>query len=182
MSLAYQEYYTVSDYKHWQDNWELIEGMPYAMAPSPSVSHQTVSFNIASVIREAFAKNAMCSDRCTILLETDWEISNDTVVRPDVMVVCQPLEEVVRVTPALIVEVVSVSSSKRDEQIKFELYQREGVSYYLLAYPDKRLAKVYFNGAYGFKKVADYSEENADFVLGDCSFAIQFASVWREDR
>ena len=30
MSLAYQEFYTYEDYKNWEDDWELIEGMPYA--------------------------------------------------------------------------------------------------------------------------------------------------------
>lgn len=39
-------------------------------------------------------------------LKTDWQISNDTVVRPDVMLVCQELEENVTVTPELIVEVL----------------------------------------------------------------------------
>ncbi len=32
MSLSYQEYYTFDDYQQWSGDWELIEGMPYAMA------------------------------------------------------------------------------------------------------------------------------------------------------
>jgi hypothetical protein len=52
MALAYQEFYTLDDYLQWEGNWELIEGMPYAMAPSPSVTHQTVGLNIAANIKE----------------------------------------------------------------------------------------------------------------------------------
>lgn len=28
--------YTVEDYNRWEGDWELIEGIPYASAPSPS--------------------------------------------------------------------------------------------------------------------------------------------------
>lgn len=73
MALVYQEYYTLGDYRNWEGDWELIEGMPYAMAPSPSVSHQTVSFNLASLIKSNISeKNAACSI-CHVLMETDWQ-------------------------------------------------------------------------------------------------------------
>jgi len=39
-------------------------------------------------------------------METDWQVSNDTVVRPDVMVICQPIDEKVTVTPEVCIEVV----------------------------------------------------------------------------
>ncbi len=86
MVLAYQEYYTDKDYQQWEGDWELIEGMPYAMAPSPSVTHQTVGLNIATTIKEQFNKAHDNCDKCCVLMETDWLVSNDTVVRPDVMV------------------------------------------------------------------------------------------------
>jgi len=179
MALSYQEYYTLGDYRNWEGDWELIEGMPYAMAPSPSVTHQTVSFNLASLIKSNISeKNSACS-ACHVLMETDWQISNDTIVRPDVMVVCQELDENVMVTPELIVEVVSLSSTKRDELMKFDLYQREGVMYYILAYPEKRLAKIYHNKENGFKKLGDYSSEEMSFVIGECSFSISFDTIWR---
>lgn len=133
MTLVYQEYYTVDDYSLWKGDWELIEGMPYAMSPSPSVTHQTVSTNLATALKncldstEHFKK---CKE-CIVLMETDWQVTNDTVVRPDVMVICQKIDEQVLVTPDLIIEVVSSSSTKRDEQMKFELYQREGVPYFI---------------------------------------------------
>ncbi|WP_404360188.1 hypothetical protein [Methylotuvimicrobium sp. KM1] len=53
MPLAYQEHYTVDDYQQWEGNWELIEGMPYTMTPSPSVTHQIVAFNIVTSIKNA---------------------------------------------------------------------------------------------------------------------------------
>ena len=65
--------------------------MPYAMAPSATVTHQTVSFNIASEIKAVLKNNSSCLDKCCVLMETDWQVSNDTVVRPDVMVIVRKL-------------------------------------------------------------------------------------------
>lgn len=179
MALAYQEYYTFGDYQHWQGNWELIEGMPYAMAPSPTVTHQTVTFNIASEIKAALHNNLNRCNDCCILMETDWQVSNDTVVRPDAMIICQNIDEKVMVTPELIVEVVSLSSTKRDEVMKFDLYQQEGVLYYILVYPEKRLTKIYLNKFEGFKKLGDYSTETIEFNIRECSFSIDFGLIWR---
>lgn len=176
MTLAYQEFYTADDYSRWEGNWELIGGMPYAMSPSPSVTHQTLSFNLATSLKNSLdtkSKIKQCDD-CIVLMETDWQISNDTIVRPDVMVVCQTIGEKVLVTPSLVVEVVSSSSTKRDELMKFELYQQEGVLYYILAYPEKRLAKAYINRDGYFTKFGDYSCETVEFDNYGCSLSAQF--------
>lgn len=180
MALAYQDYYTVDDYQHWHGDWELIEGMPYAMAPSPTVTHQTVGFNIASEIKTELDNKSHCCDVCCVLMETDWQVSNDTVVRPDVMVICQSVSEQVLVTPELIVEVVSSSSTKRDEVMKFDLYQREGVLYYILVYPEKRLAKIYQNQPEGFRKLGDSCADSVAFNIRECSFSVDFSSIWRQ--
>lgn len=179
MPFAYQEYYTIKDYLHWNGDWELLDGMPYAMAPSPSVSHQTVCLNMASEIKNVLGNKSGSCDQCCTLMETDWQVSNDTVVRPDVMLICQAIDETVMVTPEIIVEVVSASSTKRDEVMKFDLYQREGVQYYLLAYPEKRLAKIYLNEIGGFRKSGDYSNELVEFKIRNCSFSIDFSLIWR---
>jgi len=149
------------------------------MAPSPSVTHQTVGGNIFSQIKSSSSKKTSTCTHCYVLMETDWQIANDTIVRPDVMMVCKDIEEKVLVTPELIIEVVSPSSTKRDESMKFELYQQEGVLYYILAYPEKHLAKVYRNTIDGFHKVADYTNEATDFTINECHFSINFSAVWR---
>ncbi|RLA82720.1 MAG: Uma2 family endonuclease, partial [Epsilonproteobacteria bacterium] len=30
-NLAYQEYYTKDDYAHWEGDWEIVDGVAYAM-------------------------------------------------------------------------------------------------------------------------------------------------------
>ena len=180
--LAYQEYYTVKDFQRWEGDWELIEGMPYAMSPSPSVTHQTVGVNLVTLIKNQLTHNKNCG-KCLVLMETDWQIANDTVVRPDFMLICQDIGEKVMVTPELIVEIVSPSNTKRDEQMKFKLYQQEGLPYYILAYPEQRLARIYKNTENGFQKIADCSDyANKDvfsFSIKECELAFDFKQVWR---
>ena len=39
-------HYTYDDYKIWEGRWELIDGVAYAMAPSPIFKHQNISGDI----------------------------------------------------------------------------------------------------------------------------------------
>lgn len=42
--------YTYDDYKIWQDDWELISGVPLAMSPAPMRKHQsTISSSILMI-------------------------------------------------------------------------------------------------------------------------------------
>ncbi|MEA3343963.1 MAG: Uma2 family endonuclease, partial [archaeon] len=106
-------------------------------------------------------------------------ISSDTVVRPDILVTCENLDEKVIKTPEFIVEIVSTSSARRDEQQKFDLYQKEGVTYYILAYPGKQLAKIYRNESTEFRKTGDLSDKCIEFNFGECKFSVDFKKVWR---
>ncbi len=38
--------YTYDDYSHWEGKWEIIEGIPYAMSPSPSPLHQRITAHL----------------------------------------------------------------------------------------------------------------------------------------
>ena len=43
MKLKYVPYYTYEDYKKWQGDWELVEGVPYAMASSRLLNQLVLS-------------------------------------------------------------------------------------------------------------------------------------------
>jgi Uma2 family endonuclease len=122
-----------------------------------SIADSNSPNGFAAMIKEKLSHEKNCADACCILMETDWNVSNDTLVRPDVMLICQEIDEKVLVTPELVIEVVFSTSTKRDEVMKFDLYQREGLPYHVLVYPENRLAKIYRNDSQGFKKRDDYS-------------------------
>ncbi|EDP74136.1 Uma2 family endonuclease [Hydrogenivirga sp. 128-5-R1-1] len=176
LSQKYLPHYTYEDYKNWEGRWELIEGIPFAMSPAPAVKHQLISNKIAWQLEELL-KN--CKE-CKALLPVDWKISEDTVVQPDNLVICYPLENKPYITkaPTLIFEVVSKSTQEKDEKIKFEIYQREGVKYYILIYPEEKLSKVFelINGRYS--KLIDATDETVEFNLKNCLLNFDFSKIW----
>jgi hypothetical protein len=36
-------HYTYDDYVHWEGLWEIINGIPYAMSPTPTLRHQFIA-------------------------------------------------------------------------------------------------------------------------------------------
>lgn len=172
---AYTEYYTVEDHKHWHDEWELIYGVPYAMAPSPMVTHQSINMKIARQLSE---KLDDCPS-CQALFEIDWEISSDTVVKPDTLVICYEPDEKLTKKPEIIFEIASPSTVRRDETLKFELYQQEGVAFYVIVYPENKVAKVYALKEGKYLKVGDFSDENHTFETAKCKIDFDFSKIWR---
>lgn len=172
---TYTEYYTLEDYQHWQDDWELIYGSPYAMAPSPLVTHQSINGKIFLELNKAFTN----CPKCQALFEIDWEISSDTVVKPDMLVICYEPDEKLTKKPELIFEIASPSTVKRDETLKFELYQQEGVEFYVIVYPKKQMAKVYRLKDGRYIKAGDFSEEVYEFSLDACGIDFDFSKIWR---
>jgi hypothetical protein len=48
-------HYTYSDYCNWKGRWELIEGIPFAMTPTPMPKNQLVCANILAHIAAFWA-------------------------------------------------------------------------------------------------------------------------------
>lgn len=135
----YEPRYTVEDYRHWEGRWELWNGVPVAMTPSPFGRHAKALTDAAATFKQAVdaarAGDAGC--RATVLTEIDWIVATDTVVRPDLVVVCGGVpERHVETAPAIVVEVLSTATRHRDETVKKELYREQGVRWYVLVDPD----------------------------------------------
>ena len=127
----YLPHYTIADYRRWEGDWELWWGIPIAMTPSPFGRHQKLVTKLAQRLLNLL-ENTHCND-CEVVVELDWVIDDDLVVRPDVAVCCgQDIEEFIRSSPQLIIEVLSQSTESKDRSAKFELYQDQQVPYYLM--------------------------------------------------
>ena len=179
MSAIKKEYlpnYTYDDYKKWEGNWELIYGVPYAMAPAPMIKHQAISNKIAWHLQN----NLKECKACQALLPIDWKIDESTVVQPDNLVICHtPLEEAyIKKAPKVIFEILSKSTAIVDKNLKYELYEKEGVSYYIIVDPSESIAKVYELKEGRYIKVCDAHEESVDFDLNECFFTFDFSKIW----
>ena len=73
------EYYTYDDYKEWEGNWELIDGVPLAMSPAPMRIHQSLATEIIYNLREQLED---CIE-CEVLGEIDYKVSDDTILKPE---------------------------------------------------------------------------------------------------
>ncbi len=177
INLEQLPHYTYDDYAKWEGRWELIHGIPYAMTPAPTIRHQRVSQKIAAVLEGAL----LACEACQPLLAVDWKISEDTVVQPDNLVICFPAEGAyLNRAPALIFEVLSPSTGHKDRGLKFSLYEREGVKYYVIVDPQDNVAKAYQLRDGHYAKLADVVEETVSFDLGECTLDFDFSRIWPE--
>ncbi len=170
------ERYTYADYATWPEDvrYELIDGEAYAMAPAPTRTHQLLVGELFSQVHNAlrdkpcqpfvapFDVRLPCAD------ESDDRV--DTVVQPDVLVVCDPAkvdERGVRGAPDWVAEVISPASAAHDQITKLALYERAGVREYWLLHPTDRLVTVYrlAEGRYGRPEISEMKGELAIDVL-----------------
>lgn len=167
--------YNYQDYEQWEGDWELIQGVPFAMTPSPTLDHQRISQKIAVQLESSLSD---CK-QCEALFAIDWKIDEHTVVEPDNLVTCHKEQgKYLTMAPNLIVEILSPSTQDRDRQIKFELYQREGVLYYCLVDPTERMTKIFKLHQGRYIKDADVSSETHNFDLKQCRIAFDFSLIW----
>lgn len=153
--------FTYGDYLTWPDGerWELLDGEPSAMTPGPNRRHQELLVELA-VAFHTYLKGKPCrvypapfDVRLPRGSEPDEEV--DTVVQPDLLVVCDPSkldDRGCRGAPDLVVEITSPSTASLDHIRKKALYERHGVREYWLLHPVDRIAMVYrldAAGAYG---------------------------------
>ena len=131
--------YTYADYCTWDDDkrWELIDGIPYAMA-APLIPHQRVSGSIFFQIRQFLHKKT-----CEVFYApTDVRLNADTrddiVVQPDLLVVCDKSkidEKGIIGAPDIVMEILSPSSASHDMIRKFMIYLNANVREYWIVDP-----------------------------------------------
>ena len=130
----YRPHYTVDDYRRWEGRWELWGGVAVAMAPSPFGRHAKLLARTVAALQTVIDASGCAA---TGLVEIDWIVFHDTVLRPDVIVVCGPEPAGhVEQPPALVAEVLSETTRGRDLDFKHDLYREQGVRWYLVIDPD----------------------------------------------
>jgi Uma2 family endonuclease len=173
-ALRYIPHYNLEDYQRWEGEWELIEGLPYDMSPSPKRKHQRLGNRLVHALNLVIGdSDSVCSD-CEVYYELDWIISDSTVVRPDIMVVCGSFtDDFLRFPPALIVEIVSPHTAIKDNTVKHDLYAQNGVRHYIIIDPETGKIKA-------FRLIeGNYRESGGtDFDLADgCSLTLDMEAL-----
>ncbi len=176
IDYRYLPHYTYEDYKRWEGKWEIIDGIAYAMSPAPAIEHQRVSNNIAWQLKESLQN---CKE-CIALLPVDWKIKEDTIVQPDNMVYCGKIENqnYITKTPKIVFEVLSPSTVIKDTTLKYKIYEKECVKYYVIVNLKDKIAKIYEYVDFRFEKKGDFSDEKFLFDIDLCKFEFDFKKIW----
>jgi Uma2 family endonuclease len=148
LNLDLNKRYTYADYLTWWDDKrrELIDGFVKMMSPAASSLHEEITINIVTDLKVFIRKN---KGQCKVysapfdvrlFADTETEAGKaDTVVQPDICVVCDKSKIDRRGcagAPDMVVEILSPSSLRYDLVEKFALYETAGVREYWVVNPD----------------------------------------------
>ncbi len=145
--------YSYADYLTWEmdEMVELIKGKIFKRdIAAPALNHQRISMRL-SVQLFNFLKGKTCQVfhapfdvRLPVKSRKNQDI--DTVVQPDICVVCDPdkLDAAGCIgAPDLVVEILSPGNNKRELKNKFEVYEEAGVKEYWVIHPNEQTLLIY---------------------------------------
>jgi len=166
--VTYEEYLNLVEQS--EQRYELIDGVLYNLA-SPSYAHQEAVSELLARFRQWF-KGKPC-----VPLTSPFDVTlkkaedNICVVQPDLLVICdrENIDEQGKYhgVPALVVEVLSTSTSGKDLTKKTELYMVCGVKEYWVVDPKSRTVTVY---VFGQGDIADYVVYSKDDEVRSVTF------------
>lgn len=168
-------HYTFEDYKRWAGKWEIIYGLAYDMSPTPAPKHQKIASHLDRLFGNALDT---VSCKCTIYQPLDLKISEETILNPDLLIVCKPIEKLyLDFPPELVVEILSPSTRLKDLHSKFDIYENFGIKYYVIVDPDDQSIKVFFlseSGKYEELKTYPYTFSFPD----TCEISVELKKIW----
>jgi Uma2 family endonuclease len=191
-----EEYYTYADFLEWDEDFraELFDGEIVMMAP-PFTKHQLISGELFFQIRK-YLEGKPCkilTAPYAVRLFPKKNKSDDTVFQPDIVVVCDPINNPVlkgrRIKtsprmkldnkgcngpPDLVIEIVSPSTAKYDRVYKLRKYQKAGVREYWIVDPEIKSVQVFVleNGRY-VASVYEEPEKVRVSILKDCELDLK---------
>lgn len=149
--LKENQYFSYADYKEWElaegERYELIYGEAYAMS-APGAVHQEILVEISSQFH-VFLRGKPCKvypAPYDVRLFYRQDERDDTVVQPDITVVCDEQkrgQEGCRGAPDLVIEILSPSNTAIEMDRKLKLYQEAKVREYWIVNPETKIITVY---------------------------------------
>lgn len=153
MSLPQRDgaHHTYANYLTWPEDvrYELIDGIAYLMAP-PLRVHQEIVGELYHQVRTALegkpCRAYVAPFDVRLPKESEADQLVDTVVQPDLLVVCDESkldERGMRGAPDWVVEVLSPSTAGHDQTVKLSAYERAALPEVWLVHPTDRVVTIY---------------------------------------
>ena len=149
--LTYQDYRNTPD----DERYELIDG-ELIMSPSPRRAHQRTDAELGAILH-TFIKQHNLGEFYHAPFDVVFSVTD--VVQPDLLFVSRDrlhiiTEDNIQGAPDLAIEILSPSTSARDNGYKRNLYAKHGVKEYWQVDTDAKLITVLSLNAYGDYDVA----------------------------
>jgi len=146
--------FTYADYRDWElaegERYEIIHGEAFAMS-APSARHQLILTELLTQFH-VYLRGKPCKvfpAPYDVRLFYRADDGDDTVVQPDITIVCDERkrgDEGCRGAPDLVVEILSPSNSAMEMERKLRLYKQAGVREYWVVDPEMNGLSVFYFG------------------------------------
>lgn len=160
--LTYEDYARIPDdgLRH-----EIIDGEHY-VSPSPKRKHQRLSMVLGSCLH-VFVEDHQLGE--VYAAPFDVIFSEHDIVQPDLMFIANDrlpvlTEDNVQGAPSLIIEILSKSTRRLDEQLKLDLYDRSGALEYWMLNPFRKSARIFRRSGERLLLVAELSAAARDVL------------------
>jgi Uma2 family endonuclease len=177
IALDLSRRYSYADFLCWIDDIrrELVGGFVKEMS-SARPPHQLVGGNLYTLLRGIVLR---AGGDCRVYYEIDVMFSEDgsrdpskvhTVVSPDVIVVCDvsKIDDLAGCwgAPDLVIEIQSSTTARYDMTVKYDIYERYGVSEYWIVQPTEHWVLVFTLGESGVYGDGILYERGASVPVG----------------
>jgi Uma2 family endonuclease len=153
-SLDLSKSYTYADYLTWnfKERLEILKGKVFKMSPAPSRIHQKISVELTGIFYNYFKKTpcnvyvAPFDVRLINFKKSTLDKEITTVFQPDICVICDKDKLDDRGclgAPDLIIEILSPGNSRKEMDIKFDLYEENAVKEYWIVEPYQKSILIY---------------------------------------
>ena len=155
---------------------EIIDGRHY-MNPAPSPRHQTVSRRIQFQLYQQIELNDLGQ---VFNAPIDVQLSDTNVVQPDIVIILRDQHIItptkIKGIPDLVIEILSPSTKKYDQQLKRQLYEQFQVPEYWIVDPENQSIEQCLLGT-NQKYAATSRSDTIDFAATNST--VDLVQVWK---
>jgi len=175
--------YTYADYLkfEFEEMVELIRGKIFRMSPAPKSFHQEICANLhlffGNYFRQKACKVYFAPFDVVLPIHHKSKDSSTTVVQPDICVICD-LDKIDDAgcfgAPDLVVEILSESTSKKDLNDKYDVYEESGVREYWIVFPKDQIINCYILEDGRFQLNASYTKDDiaSPYIFPELDFPL----------
>jgi Uma2 family endonuclease len=181
--------YTYSDYLKFDMDYmvEVIRGKLFKMSPAPGSTHQEILgklyVDIAVFLAKKDCKVFVAPYDVILPVKKIGFAKSQTVVQPDICVICDKSkirEKGCFGPPDWIIEIISPHTTKKDLQLKYDVYEESGVNEYWIVMPKSQVVEVYILENNRYLRLGAYAYEDTVAPVTLPGLEITLAEVFGE--